>query len=121
MFSAINTAALPILIASTATPLASRFTGAVALVVCMFWAAIHHKTQGYINHWESVLRTMEPSEGILGVIRVFTGGSWEEANKRPNFYHLLFVLPGIFIGVWSIVFLYTFPEIAQFLHQLIGW
>ena len=103
IFTAANTAGLPLLLAFGATPATNRLVGIFAILICFFWAGIHYKTQQYIEHWESVLAALEPAEVMLGVARVFTGSSWKSANRWPNFYQLLYALPVTFVIVWVIV------------------
>lgn len=68
-----------------------------------YWLWINRRTQQYIDHWQSCLASIDPIPFLLTHPRVFTGKSWEDANRKPNFYHLLNAMPIFFIALWFVI------------------
>jgi len=105
MFIAINAVGFSFLATQIGKPGIQPYyliLGVAGLSLGFFWLAINLKTQQWIDHWQSCLKTVEPPDKDLLVFRVFSGKSWESINSFPTFHLLLNVLPIAFTGLWIV-------------------
>lgn len=115
IFILINLGGFSFLGTQRATPEIYPLLAIFAGLLGAYWLWINQKTQHYIDHWQSCLAAIDPPPLLLNQPRVFTGSSWQSANKKPNFYHLLSILPVFFMVLWAGIGVTPIYETA------IGW
>ena len=103
----VNLAALPFLNAPTTKPFTYYLLGVTGILLSGFWFLINWRTQKWIDYWQTRLALIDPPPSDLLEFRMFGGTAWEEANKFPNFYHILNGMPFAFFCMWATVLAYA--------------
>ena len=78
----------------------------LGVLLCVLWFLINHKTQQWVEYWQTRLAQIKHEEEP-STVNVFIGPEWDRINKGSTFYRLISILPIAFAMFWFTVFVYS--------------